>query len=148
MKKSFLLFTISILIIGFSYGQNCGLSMWRANFFGGTPFKMGASVTYFPTNEHIGFDAGFSVYAASKNYRLNAKNFSYENAKLDAIGKVVYRINQFGKWKHEITMFASFHQKIGASYRLQYLWDTVLIGFEPFISVAEAGANLTVNIEL
>ncbi|HEY4874393.1 MAG TPA: hypothetical protein VIH86_02370 [Puia sp.] len=148
MKKSFLLFTISIVIIGFSYGQYCSHSMWRVNFFAGAPFNMGASVAYFPTNEHIGFDAGFSVYAASKNYMLNEKNFSDENAKLDAIGKVVYRINQFGTWRHEITVFASFHQKIGASYRLQYLWDNVLIGIEPFISMKETGATLTVNFEL
>jgi hypothetical protein len=148
MKKSFLLFNISILIFGFSYGQYCGLSTWRENFFAGAPFNMGASLTYFPSNEHIGFDAGFSVYAASVNYKLNEKNFSDENAKLDAIGRVVYRINQFGNWKQEITMFASFHQKIGGSYRLQYEWDTVLIGFEPFISIKEAGANFTVNFEL
>jgi hypothetical protein len=148
MKKSFLLFTISVLIFGFSYGQYCGLSMWRVNFFAGTPFQMGAGVTYFPTNEHLGFDAGFSVYAASKNYMLDTKNFSGEDAKPDATAKVIYRINQFGNWKHEITVFASFHQKIGASYRLQYLWDTVLIGIEPFISMKETGANLVVSFEL
>jgi hypothetical protein len=148
MKKSFLLFNILILVFDFSYGQYCGLSMWRENFFAGAPFKMGASVTYFPSNEHIGFDAGFSVYSASKNYMLNEKNFSDENAKLDVIGKVVYRINQFGNWKNEITVYASFHQKIGASYRLQYAWDTVLIGIEPFISIKETGANFTINFEL
>jgi hypothetical protein len=148
MKKSILLFTISILIFDFSYGQYCGLSTWRVNFFAGTPFKMGSSVTYFPSNEHIGLDAGFSVYAASNNYILNGKNFSDENAKLDPIGKVVYRINQFGNWKQEITVFASFHHGIGGSYRLQYALDTVFIGVEPFVSVKEAGANFIINFEL
>lgn len=152
MKKLFILSMILTLISGFSYGQYCGLPMWRANFFAGAPYKAGASVSYFPENDHLGFDVGAYVYSTTKTYLLDKKPFSQEDPKLDATAKVIWRVNQWGNIKHEFTVFASFHQLLGVSYKLQYLLGerrgATLIGVEPFISMKETGVNLIVNFEL
>lgn len=159
MKKLFLLSMVITLISSFSYGQYCGLPMWRMNFFAGgatyksvSSYKAGASVSYFPENDHLGFDLGGYVYSTTKTYLLDKKPFTQEDPKFDVTGRVIWRINQFGDFKHELTVFTSFHQILGASYRFQYLWGertgATLIGIEPFVSIKEVGVNLIVNFEL
>jgi hypothetical protein len=114
------------------------------NFNIGTPFKSGMELSFFPNDGRIGYDAGFYLY--EKNTVVE-KNTTSEQPEADPIGRIIFRLNQYGDFQHAVTVFGTPKQ-IGISYRLYYRFGDVLLGIEPTVSTREHGVNALVSFDL
>lgn len=113
------------------------------NYFIGSPVKTGIEISYFPNDGQIGYDAGaFACITDSHKGK-------YDNPQphADAIGRIIFRINQFGELQHAVTAFITTRQ-IGLSYRFYYRTGDILIGIEPSASTKEFSMNILLTFDL
>jgi|ERR1700691_4808208 hypothetical protein len=133
-----------ILLLPLFGKSQCYENTLAFNYNIGTPFKSGMELSFFPSDGKIGYDAGFYLY--ERNTPVG-KNLYAEQPEADPIGRIIFRINQYGDFKHQVTVFATPKQ-VGFSYRLYYQFGDVLIGIEPTASTKEYGVNAVVSFDL
>lgn len=137
---------LALLLPLFGHSQ-CYENRLAFNFNIGTPFKSGMELSFFPQDGRIGYDAGFYLYQQNKQMIQGEKKMSAEEPKADPIGRVIFRLNQYGEVQHQVTIFGTPKQ-LGISYRLYYRIGDVLLGIEPTASTKEYGVNALVSFDL
>jgi hypothetical protein len=113
------------------------------NFNVGTPFQSGAELSFFPKDGRIGFDAGFYLYQQTER----TEKITTVQPMADPIGRIIYRLNQYGDFQHQVTVFAT-PKLVGVSYRLYYRIGDVMVGIEPTAATREFGVNALVTFDL
>ena len=114
------------------------------NYNIGTPFKSGMELSFFPSDGRVGYDAGVYIY---QNTTRVGKNTYAQQPEISPIARMIFRLNQYGDFQHQVTLFATSKQ-VGISYRLYYRVGDVLIGIEPTASTKEYGMNALVSFDL
>jgi hypothetical protein len=137
---------LALLLPLFGHSQ-CYENRLAFNFNIGTPFKSGMELSFFPNDGRIGYDAGFYISQQDKQMMQGEKKFTSEEPRIDPIGRVIFRLNQYGDIQHQVTVFGTPGQ-LGISYRLYYRFGDVLIGIEPTVSTRERGVNALVSFDL
>lgn len=113
------------------------------NFNVGTPFQSGAELSFFPKDGRIGFDAGFYMYQQTEQQ----EKITSVQPMADPIGRIIYRLNQYGDFQHQVTVFAT-PKLVGISYRLYYRIGDIMVGIEPTAATKEFGVNALVTFDL
>ena len=144
MKTIMLALMLAILLPLFGKSQ-CYENRLAFNFNIGTPFKSGMELSFFPGDGRIGYDAGAYIY--QQNTPQIGKNVSVQQPEISPIGRVIFRLNQYGDFQHQVTVYGTPKQ-FGISYRLYYRFGDVLLGIEPTVSTKEHGVNALVSFDL
>lgn len=140
--KSICLWAIAMCFATMSKAQ-CDQSAFRFNFFVAAPFKAGASVTWFPVDEHWGVEGGVYMY----QYQKRAGKYLIEQPAVLPVGRAVYRVNQYGMFKHEITMLVT-PREVGLTYRFKYDMGDINVGIEPAATTRGPACFAFLNFDL
>jgi hypothetical protein len=140
--KIFFLAIVLPLIPVFGKSQ-CYENRLAFNFSVGTPFQSGAELSFFPKDGRIGFDAGFYMYQQMEK----TEKIASVQPMADPIGRIIFRINQYGDFQHQLTVFAT-PKLVGVSYRLYYRIGDVMVGIEPTAATKDFGVNALVTFDL
>ncbi len=135
---------LAILLPFFGKSQ-CYENRLAFNYNIGTPFKSGMELSFFPGDGRIGYSAGAYIY--QQNTRVGGKDITSEQPEISPIGRVIFRLNQYGDFQHQVTVYGTPKQ-LGISYRLYYRVGDVLLGIEPTVSTKENGVNVLVSFDL
>ncbi|HEX4371701.1 MAG TPA: hypothetical protein VHZ50_00205 [Puia sp.] len=137
---------LALLLPLFGHSQ-CYENRLAFNFNIGTPYKSGMELSFFPSDGRIGYDAGFYLYDHKTTMMVDKKSQTSEQPEISPIGRIIFRLNQYGDFQHQVTVFGTPNQ-VGISYRLYYRIGDVLIGIEPTVSTKENGVNALVSFDL
>lgn len=135
-----LILTLLLPVLGRS---QCFENRLALNFNIGTPFKSGMELSFFPHDGRVGYDAGFYFYQENVG---QGKIIKSEQPAASPIGRIIFRLNEYGDFQHQVTLFGTPGQ-IGFSYRLYYRVGDIMLGIEPVASTKECGVNALVTFD-